>query len=102
MSPIVVLLLFVAYALIVHGLYEDKLASAAKKVRIEYRFLPRTLLDEQLSGADNLLGDFSTLFEGPVASPWDYVSSGRASGTDTHARRSHGSGGGGGRVRGGG
>lgn len=86
MNPLLVLLLFGAYALIVHGIYVDKLRAAAKEVRVEYRFLPRTLLDEQLGGTSDLLGDFKTLFEGPVSSPWEFANTGRDSGTDTHSR----------------
>lgn len=87
MHPILVLMLFVAYALIVHGIYDDKLRTAALQSRVEYRFLPRTLLDEQLGGTTNLLGDFKSMFEGPVASPWDYANTGRDSGTDTHTKK---------------
>lgn len=87
MHAILVLMLFGAYALIVHGIYEEKLRTAAKQDRVEYRFLPRTLLDEQLGGTSNLLGDFKSMFEGPVSSPWEYANIGRDSGTDTHTKK---------------
>lgn len=86
MHAVLVFTLFAAYALILHGLYADRLKASAKEVRVEYRFLPRTLLDEQLGGTSNLLGDFKSMFEGPVASPWDYMNSGRETGVDTHTK----------------
>ena len=69
MKVFVVLLLFVGMALIMHGIYEEKFRELHKNVRIEYRFLPRTLYEEQLNGQEpNLSGKFKNMFQSD--SPW--------------------------------
>ena len=68
MQPLVVLLLFAGMALVMHGIYEEKLRAAERNVRVEYRFLPRTLYEEQMESTD-LLGRYGTMFD--RASPWD-------------------------------
>lgn len=45
----VVLVLFLGMAMIIHSVYEEKLQRAQRQTKIEYRFLPRTLYEEQLS-----------------------------------------------------
>lgn len=45
----IVLLLFVGMAMVIHSIYEEKLQRAQQQTKIEYRFLPRTLYEEQLS-----------------------------------------------------
>ena len=68
MKSIVLLLLFVGMFMIVNGIYEQKLKSVETKTKIEYRFIPRSYYEEQLSGnADvtNKLGDMWN-----HASPW--------------------------------
>jgi len=49
MRFIIVLLLFVGMAMIIHSIYDEKLQRAKQEKKIEYRFLPRTLYEEQLS-----------------------------------------------------
>lgn len=67
MQSFVVLLLFVGMALVMHGIYEEKLKAAERNVRVEYRFLPRTLYEEQMAQTD-LAGRFQGMFD--QASPW--------------------------------
>ncbi len=69
MKIFVVLILFVGMAMIIHGVYEEKYKELEKNVRVEYRFLPRTLYEEQLGNEDpNLTGKFSNMFQSD--SPW--------------------------------
>lgn len=67
MQTFVVLLLFVGMALVMHGIYEEKVAALERNVRVEYRFLPRTVYDEQLAQAD-VAGKFKNMFD--RESPW--------------------------------
>lgn len=62
MNIIVVLLLFAGMALVMQGVYDEKVKALEKNVRVEYRFLPRTLYEEQMAHSD-LLGKFKTLFD---------------------------------------
>lgn len=76
MQSVVVLLLFVGLILVMHGVYEEKLSTASRDVKIEYRFVPRTYYEEQLSGAD-LSPSIKTLFTSGSADPWFDKSIGR-------------------------
>lgn len=67
MHSFVVLMLFVGMALVMHGIYEEKLKAAERNVRVEYRFLPRTLYEEQMAQTD-LSGKFRGMFD--KESPW--------------------------------
>lgn len=67
MQAIVILLLFVGVVMVMHGIYEERLAVAEKTAKIEYRFVPRTFYEEQLGKAD-LAGKFKNMFE--KESPW--------------------------------
>lgn len=60
------LVLFIGMFLIVHGIYEEKLQAAKRDVKVEYRFIPRTLYEEQLAadGAGTLSNTFKTMFAG--------------------------------------
>jgi hypothetical protein len=69
MQSIIVLILFVGFACIVHGIYEERVRALQQDVRVEYRFLPRTLYDEQLEAPD-LAGKFRGMFDAPSADPW--------------------------------
>jgi hypothetical protein len=64
---LIVLMLFAGMAIIVHSVYEEKLARAKRATKVEYRFLPRTLYEEQMSQSD-VLGEFKTMFD--RSSPW--------------------------------
>jgi hypothetical protein len=69
MKIFIVITLFVGMSLIIHGVYEEKYREIEKNVRVEYRFLPRTLYEEQLGQQDpNLIGKFSNMFQSD--SPW--------------------------------
>lgn len=76
MQSVVVILLFVGMVLVMHGIYEERLAIAAKDVKIEYRFVPRTYYEEQLAGND-LSPSIKTLFTAGSADPWFDTSIGR-------------------------
>jgi hypothetical protein len=64
MKSFVFLLMFVGMAMVMHGIYEEKYKQLQKDARIEYRFIPRTFFDEQLSQTD-LTAKFSHMFQGP-------------------------------------
>jgi len=60
MKSIVILLLIIGIIMIVMG-YNREYSKCPNPI-IEYRFIPRTFYDEQLS-APNLMKQFSSLFE---------------------------------------
>jgi hypothetical protein len=62
MKALVVLALFAGMALVMHGVYEEKYRRLQETVRVEYRFLPRTLYEEQMAEAD-LAGKFRRMFD---------------------------------------
>jgi hypothetical protein len=65
MRALLMLSLFLGMLLVVHGIYEEKLAAASRNVRVEYRFVPRTFYEEQLADAEGSLSDkFKTMFDG--------------------------------------
>lgn len=49
MKTIIIFILFVGMFMIISGVYEQKLAQAHKDKKIEYRFIPRSIYDEQLA-----------------------------------------------------
>lgn len=49
MKSLIVFILFVGMFLVISGVYEQRLAQAQQEKKIEYRFIPRSLYDEQLS-----------------------------------------------------
>jgi len=67
MHSLVLLLLFVGMFMVVHGVYNQKFRALKDNVRVEYRFIPRTYYDEQLSDSD-VSGKFENMFKG--TSPW--------------------------------
>jgi hypothetical protein len=67
MQALVILFLFVGVVMVMHGVYEERVAALERKTRIEYRFVPRTYYDEQLGKAD-LDGKFGNMFH--KDSPW--------------------------------
>lgn len=56
MRALILLMLFGGVALVIHSVYEEKLERARREVRVEYRFLPRTLYEEQMAQSAELLG----------------------------------------------
>lgn len=85
MQSLVVLLLFAGMVMVMHGIYEERLIIAKKDVKIEYRFVPRTYYEEQLSGND-LSPSIKTLFTAGSADPWADTSIGKNIG-DTITQR---------------
>jgi hypothetical protein len=67
MNPVVVLILFAGMALVIHSVYEEKYKRLKQEVKVEYRFIPRTLYDEQLVQSD-VSGHFRTMFD--AGTPW--------------------------------
>lgn len=67
MQSLVVLLLFVGMFVMVHSVYDEKFRSLENSGRVEYRFIPRTFYEEQLSNTD-VKGKMRNMFEG--SSPW--------------------------------
>jgi hypothetical protein len=67
MRALIMLILFAGMAMVIHSVYEEKLKRAQKHARVEYRFLPRTLYEEQMAHTD-VLGDFKGMFD--RSTPW--------------------------------
>ena len=67
MHSLLLLLLFVGMFMVVHGVYDQRFRALKDNVRVEYRFIPRTYYEEQLSNS-NVSGMFQNMFEG--TSPW--------------------------------
>jgi hypothetical protein len=67
MRALIMLTLFAGLAMVIHSVYEEKLTRVQKQVRVEYRFLPRTLYEEQMAHTD-VLGNFKGMFD--KSTPW--------------------------------
>lgn len=67
MRAFIVFFFVIGMFLIIHGIYDQKLKAIQKNKRIEYRFIPRTYLEEQLED-NNISGKFSNMFQS--AGPW--------------------------------
>ena len=68
MQSIAVLVIFVGMFIITHGVYAEKLRMYKQEAtRVEYRFIPRTYLEEQHSN-NNLIGMYQSMFEN--STPW--------------------------------
>lgn len=52
MQSIILFFIFLGCFMIMAGVYEEKLKEAEGKTKIEYRFIPRTYYEEQLSDSD--------------------------------------------------
>lgn len=59
---LVTVMLFAGLGIIMHSVYEERLQRAQKQVRVEYRFLPRTLYEEQMS-QESPLTKFKSMFD---------------------------------------
>lgn len=68
MKSIVIFVLFIGIFLIVHGVYEQKLKEAENNSKIEYRFIPRTLYEEQMGSTNDLTLKVGDIFS--KESPW--------------------------------
>ncbi len=67
MNALVVLMLFAGLAMVMHAIYEERYRRLRDEVRIEYRFIPRTLYEDQLAQTD-VGGMFKNMFE--EGAPW--------------------------------
>lgn len=67
MKAFIVFLLFLGAFFIMQGIYEQKVKSIEKNKRIEYRFIPRTYLEEQMSDG-NVSEKMQSIFG--TSNPW--------------------------------
>ena len=67
MKALVILFIFLGMVIVLHSIYEEKLSRAQKQVKVEYRFLPRTLYEEQMANTD-VIGQFQSMFT--RSTPW--------------------------------
>jgi hypothetical protein len=67
MRSIIIFLFCFGVIMIIHSLYEQKFQSLKKNVRVEYRFIPRTYYEEQLSSTP-VSSMFKNMFD--KESPW--------------------------------
>ena len=65
MKAIVLFLLFAGVLLVMHAVYAQKVAAAESKTRVTYKFIPRTYLEEQLSGNAEVSSKLKGLFKDP-------------------------------------
>lgn len=67
MRSIIIFFFCLGIFLIIHSIYEQKFQSLKKNIRVEYRFIPKTYLEEQLAQAPE-----TSLFKGMFdkESPW--------------------------------
>ncbi len=66
MKSVILLCIFIGAFLIITGIYEEKLKIAQNTKKVEYKFIPRTYLEEQLSNDDLSLKLADTFnFESP-------------------------------------
>ncbi len=61
MKQLILLLLFIGVIMIMHGIYQEKIKAAKENVKVEYRFIPRTYLEEQLA-ASTISHQFKNMF----------------------------------------
>ena len=68
MKSIILLFLFLGAFLVLSGIYEEKIKLAESRKKIEYKFIPRTYYEEQLSAQDHLSSRVGDMFK--EADPW--------------------------------
>ena len=68
MKIVIMLLLFAGMAIVIHSIYEEKIQRIQKNAKVEYRFLPRTLYDEQIDQGATLSDDNQKMFS--RRTPW--------------------------------
>jgi hypothetical protein len=68
MKAIIIMLLFTGMFFILNGIYEQKLKVAEQTSKVEYRFIPRTYYEEQLSNNPDLGNKMADMFN--HAAPW--------------------------------
>ena len=67
MNTILTFLFFTGIFFIIHGIYDQKYKALLKNSHIEYRFIPRTYLEDQMD-SNSVTSNLSTLFSND--SPW--------------------------------
>lgn len=67
MQALIIFLIFAGIFMLITGIYEEKLKVAESTKKIEYKFIPRTYYEEQLSNSDVSL-KFADMFN--YESPW--------------------------------
>ncbi len=67
MRSIIIFLFCFGIFLIIHSIYEQKYQALKKNVRVEYRFIPRTYYEEQLSSTP-VSSMYKNMFD--KESPW--------------------------------
>lgn len=67
MRSIILFLFFIGIFMICHVIYEQKYDSLKSNTRVEYRFIPRTYYEEQLSNND-VSGKMANMFN--KSEPW--------------------------------
>lgn len=68
MKAIAVFILFLGMFLVVQGYYKQ--ATSCPPSKIEIKYIPSSLYEEQLSGEDNIKRQFKSLFE-DITDPWN-------------------------------
>lgn len=63
MKTLIILVLFIGIFMVTHGVYEQKLKSVTQKEKIVYKFIPRTLYEEQL-GNNTVMSKLNDMFNG--------------------------------------
>ena len=67
MRSVIIFLFCFGIILIIHSIYDQKYKAIQNNVRVEYRFIPRTYYDEQLSSVP-VSSMFKNMFD--KESPW--------------------------------
>lgn len=63
MKALAMFFMFLGILLVVHNIYEEKYEKLKKNVRIEYRFIPRTYYEEQITANPEIAARFKNMFE---------------------------------------
>jgi hypothetical protein len=62
MKLFIVIIFFVGVLMIINGIYEERYKEMKNKVKVEYRFIPRSYYDEQIF-SNQFQSKFSNLFD---------------------------------------
>lgn len=68
MRSIILFIFFTGITMLIHGIYEQKYQSLKENIRVEYRFIPRTFYEEQLTENPMVASNFKNMFQ--KESPW--------------------------------
>lgn len=68
MRSLIIFIFCFGIFLIIHSIYEQKYQALKKNVRVEYRFIPRTYYEEQLSSTP-VSSMFKNMFQ-QDSNPW--------------------------------